>query len=111
MYESLLEAHAPVFGRILTHLTEPDGLPALFHCRHGKDRSECRGSGRSSRPRASTPRTTARCSGPRHAMATVLAGLRARHGSVEGFLTERAGLTADVLVELRTRLTTARPPR
>lgn len=48
---------------------------------------------------------------PRHAMATVLAGLRARHGSVEGFLTERAGLTADVLIELRTRLTTARPPR
>ena len=34
----LLES-APVFGSLLTGLAEPDGLPAVFHCLFGKDRT------------------------------------------------------------------------
>jgi protein-tyrosine phosphatase len=41
---------------------------------------------------------------PRHAMAALLAILRERHGSVEGYLGDEAGVTPDVLTELRARL-------
>jgi protein-tyrosine phosphatase len=38
-YIGMLQEGAPTFGRLLTHLTEDDGLPALFHCAAGKDRT------------------------------------------------------------------------
>jgi protein-tyrosine phosphatase len=39
LYLGLVEEAAPVFGSLLTGLAEPDGLPAVFHCRFGKDRT------------------------------------------------------------------------
>jgi protein-tyrosine phosphatase len=39
LYAQILLNGAQVFGRLLTHLTEDDGLPALFHCAAGKDRT------------------------------------------------------------------------
>jgi len=39
IYRSMAETAAPTFGRLLTALTDPDGLPALFHCMAGKDRT------------------------------------------------------------------------
>jgi protein-tyrosine phosphatase len=39
VYAQILLKGARVFGRLLTHLTEDDGLPALFHCAAGKDRT------------------------------------------------------------------------
>jgi protein-tyrosine phosphatase len=39
LYAQILLRGAEVFGRLLTHLTEDDGLPALFHCAAGKDRT------------------------------------------------------------------------
>ena len=39
LYVKMLEAGAPAFGRLLTHLTDEEGLPALFHCAAGKDRT------------------------------------------------------------------------
>jgi protein-tyrosine phosphatase len=41
---------------------------------------------------------------PRHAMASLLATLQERHGSVEGYLTAEAGVSPEVLDTLRTRL-------
>jgi hypothetical protein len=37
-------------------------------------------------------------------MATLLATLRERHGTIEGYLVERAGVTQATLTVLRTRL-------
>ena len=39
IYVSMVTEGAPAFGRLLTHLTDDDGLPALFHCAAGKDRT------------------------------------------------------------------------
>jgi protein-tyrosine phosphatase len=39
LYVKMLDAGAPAFGRLLTHLTDEDALPALFHCAAGKDRT------------------------------------------------------------------------
>ena len=39
IYLDLVRAHAPTFGRLLGHLADGDGLPALFHCAAGKDRT------------------------------------------------------------------------
>jgi protein-tyrosine phosphatase len=39
LYVKMLDAGAPAFGRLLTHLTDDEGLPALFHCAAGKDRT------------------------------------------------------------------------
>ena len=39
MYVSMLTDAASIFGSLLTSLAEPDGLPALFHCTAGKDRT------------------------------------------------------------------------
>lgn len=39
MYAQMLLDGAATFGKLLTHLTEDDGLPALFHCTAGKDRT------------------------------------------------------------------------
>ena len=39
VYISMVTEGAPAFGRLLTHLTDDDGLPALFHCAAGKDRT------------------------------------------------------------------------
>ena len=38
-YRDMLREAAPVFGALLTGLTEPGGLPAVFHCVFGKDRT------------------------------------------------------------------------
>jgi protein-tyrosine phosphatase len=39
VYVQMAERDAATFGRLLTGLTDPDGLPALFHCTAGKDRT------------------------------------------------------------------------
>lgn len=39
MYGELLGTHAADFGTLLVGLAEPGGLPALFHCTAGKDRT------------------------------------------------------------------------
>jgi len=39
LYAQILLRGAEGFGRLLTHLTDDDGLPALFHCAAGKDRT------------------------------------------------------------------------
>jgi protein-tyrosine phosphatase len=39
LYAQMLLSGADTFGRLLTHLTEDGGLPALFHCAAGKDRT------------------------------------------------------------------------
>jgi protein-tyrosine phosphatase len=39
MYQGLLANAAAVFGRLLGALAEPAGLPAVFHCAGGKDRT------------------------------------------------------------------------
>jgi protein-tyrosine phosphatase len=39
VYAELLASHAVDFGTLLGSLVEPDGLPALFHCTAGKDRT------------------------------------------------------------------------
>ena len=39
IYADVLLKGAEAYGRLLTHLTEEDGLPALFHCAAGKDRT------------------------------------------------------------------------
>jgi protein-tyrosine phosphatase len=41
---------------------------------------------------------------PRHAMATLLATLGERYGSVEGYLQQEAGVAPEVFSELRSRL-------
>jgi protein-tyrosine phosphatase len=38
-YTRMLDEHAADFGRLLGALAEPGGLPALFHCTAGKDRT------------------------------------------------------------------------
>ena len=38
-YRMMADSGATTFGRVLTGLTDPDGLPALFHCSAGKDRT------------------------------------------------------------------------
>jgi len=38
-YQQMAETAATTFGQVLTGLTDPDGLPALFHCTAGKDRT------------------------------------------------------------------------
>jgi protein-tyrosine phosphatase len=39
LYGQFLVGGAPAFGALLTHLADDDGLPALFHCAAGKDRT------------------------------------------------------------------------
>ena len=39
MYAQMLLEGAATFGALLTHLADDDGLPALFHCTAGKDRT------------------------------------------------------------------------
>lgn len=39
VYQNLVENDGPTFGRLLTGLTDPGRLPALFHCTAGKDRT------------------------------------------------------------------------
>jgi protein-tyrosine phosphatase len=38
-YRRMLDNAGPLFGRLLTGLAQPDGLPAVFHCTGGKDRT------------------------------------------------------------------------
>jgi protein-tyrosine phosphatase len=38
-YVSMLATAGPRFGSLLSGLAEPDGLPAVFHCAAGKDRT------------------------------------------------------------------------
>ena len=39
MYRGLLRNAGPTFGLLLGALAAPDGLPAVFHCTGGKDRT------------------------------------------------------------------------
>lgn len=39
IYLDMSEQDAPTFGRVLTGLTAPDGVPAVIHCTAGKDRT------------------------------------------------------------------------
>jgi protein-tyrosine phosphatase len=39
MYGRIFADHASVFGELLTHLADPQRLPAVFHCTAGKDRT------------------------------------------------------------------------
>jgi protein-tyrosine phosphatase len=39
LYVGMLLHSAPLFGRLLTALTDPDRVPAVFHCHAGKDRT------------------------------------------------------------------------
>jgi len=137
VYEAMAEVAAPTFGQLLTGLADPDGVPALFHCSAGKDRT---GMGAalllsvlgvdeaavlddyelsavhyterqmaSLRPRLAdagidVEHYRAVFGAPRHAMATLLATLRARHGSVERYLVDEARVAPEVVAELRARL-------
>ena len=38
-YQRMAESDATTFATLLTGLTDPEGLPALFHCTAGKDRT------------------------------------------------------------------------
>jgi protein-tyrosine phosphatase len=38
-YRGMLEGAGAVFGRLFSHLAEPDGIPSVFHCLGGKDRT------------------------------------------------------------------------
>ncbi len=137
IYDAMIDTAATTFGRLLTRLTDPDGLPALFHCHAGKDRTgivaallltvlgvhdntvlddyqlsgihytehqlaavqtKLAGAG------VDAERYRAVFGTPRHAMATVLATLRERHGSVEAYLHDAAGVDLAVFAELRARL-------
>jgi len=35
----MLKEAGPLFGELLSRLTQPHGLPAVFHCAGGKDRT------------------------------------------------------------------------
>ncbi|HUF32474.1 MAG TPA: tyrosine-protein phosphatase [Acidimicrobiales bacterium] len=39
LYEQMVDEAAPSFASLLTRLTDAEGLPALFHCTAGKDRT------------------------------------------------------------------------
>ena len=39
IYDAMVDVAAATFGRLMTRLADPDGLPALFHCHAGKDRT------------------------------------------------------------------------
>lgn len=39
IYWGMLERRAAVFGQLLSHLAEPENLPAVVHCAGGKDRT------------------------------------------------------------------------
>jgi protein-tyrosine phosphatase len=39
LYLGMLDHAAPVFGRLLGGLVDPEGVPAVFHCAGGKDRT------------------------------------------------------------------------
>lgn len=137
LYPAMAEAAAPSFGRLLTRLAEPGGLPALFHCAAGKDRTglsaalllsmlgveeaeilddyelsaEYFTAGQMAKVRLKLGDSSVDVEGyhavfgaPRYAMATFLASLRERYGSVEAYLEERAGVSPQVFTELRARL-------
>jgi protein-tyrosine phosphatase len=141
VYQVLAQSGAQAFGRLLTGLAEPGGLPALFHCTAGKDRTGMSAALLLSalgvdeatvlddyelsatfyterqmaklRPRLAdagidVERYRAVFAAPRHAMATLLATLRERHGTIEGYLLEQAGVTHQTLSVLRARL--VQPP-
>lgn len=142
VYDAMAEVAAPAFGVLLTRLAEPDGLPALFHCTAGKDRTgvaaalllsvlgvheesilddyELSAIHYTKRKLATFERTLAGSGidveryravfgAPRNAMSTLLSTLRDRCGSVETYLTTEAGVSAEVLVQLRTRLLEPEP--
>ena len=137
MYEAMAEVSAPTFGQLLARLAEPGGLPALFHCTAGKDRTgigaalllsvlgvdeetilddyELSAAHYTDRQLAALRLRLAEAGidaeryrvvfgAPRHAMATLLAMLRQRYGSVEEYLVDEGGVTHEVFTELRARL-------
>jgi protein-tyrosine phosphatase len=133
VYGAMADNDARTFGRLLTALAAPGGLPALFHCTAGKDRTgmgaalllsalgvdeaavlddytlsagyfTARRLAKLAGRGIDTERFQALFGAPRHAMAAALADLRERYGSVEGYLAEQAGVTTAVLATLRAEL-------
>jgi protein-tyrosine phosphatase len=137
MYVEMLETGAGSFGRLLTSISDPDRLPALFHCTAGKDRTgvaaglllsllgvdeetilddyELSTRYRSARrieelrPRleaagVDVDKVRPFLSAPRPALAAALAAIHERHGSVEGYLVERAGVQEATIDRLREHL-------
>lgn len=137
VYQAMADMEAASFGRLLAGLAEPGGLPALFHCTAGKDRTgvsaalllsvlgvdeatvlddyelsglyytgpqlakleaQLAGMGMD----ASSFRAV--LGTPRDAMATLLATLRERWGTVDAYLVKQAGLAPGTLSELRALL-------
>jgi len=94
MYEAMAETAATTLGRLLTGLAEPGGLPALIHCTAGKDRTGI-----------DVERYHAVFGAPRSAMAALLATVRAKYGTIEGYSCERAGVGPEVLTALRGLMT------
>ena len=134
VYRGMVANSAPVFGELLTGLTKPDGLPAVFHCAAGKDRTgmtaailltvlgvsdddvlddyELTSRHRSEQKRAEIisslehlglgPEVAAGLlSTPRWVMETVMDGIRADYGSVEGYLLGPVGMSAQTIEDLR----------
>jgi protein-tyrosine phosphatase len=81
VYEGMAAADAPTFGLLLNGLAAADGVPALFHCTAGKDRTGM-------------------------AAALLLAALGVPEPTI---LINEAGVTPDVLAALRSRLLTGTP--
>lgn len=136
-YVRMADSAATTFGRVLTGLTDPDGLPALFHCSAGKDRTgmtaalllSVLGVDESTvlddyelsaayytEQQMDRVRPTFEEAGidlerfrglfgaPRRAMSTLLDTLHARHGTIERFLVDVAGVAPEVIDDLRARL-------
>jgi protein-tyrosine phosphatase len=137
-YVGMLADAGPLFGRLLTGLASPDGLPAVFHCTGGKDRTgmsaalllELLGVPRpmvlddyelTSQFRrrehqmesyenllaiGMSPEAAGAVLGtPRWVMEDALSVLDQDYGGVERYLSERAGMPAETLDNLRSLLT------
>ena len=134
-YRDIVELDATTLGRLLTALAEAP-LPALFHCTAGKDRTGIsaalllsvlgvdeatvlddyelsavhytdRNKSRYSELLGLDDRQYGVVFGvSRAAMADTLAALREQHGSIEGYLVDKAGVRPATITALRTRLVT-----
>jgi protein-tyrosine phosphatase len=133
VYLTMADRDAGTFGRLLTALAAPGGLPALVHCTAGKDRTGIAmallltvlGVGEPdvlddyelSAAHYTAPRLARLAArgvdvtgydrvldAPRPVMAALLAALRERHGTVESYLTRHAGVSPATLAALRDRL-------
>lgn len=133
VYQDMVDTSATTLGSLMTALAESP-LPALFHCTAGKDRTGMaaalllsvlgvdeatvlddyelsaihftdRRQARFTEQLGLDERQYRAVFGaPRQAMASTLTALRERHGSIEDYLVERAGVRPDAIATLRERL-------